>query len=267
MKKKKQDISKHDLIFNTPDTWQELQDKVCLLLNQVGFKAETNFLTKTPRGEVALDVYAVDPFSIDQISYVSECKNWESAVPQTIVHAFNTVMQETGANIGYIISKKGFQQGAYDYSTNTNIKVFTFEELQHRYFDRWFRQYFRKEIFNLTEHFSGYVEPFNSRRTRYFETLNSEHQDRFVTLMGKYQMLEYYLTSLSTPEIGFSHKKEFPDDFELVNLDELKLALSNSSGILFESTCYSDLLIELKKTVNEITLKFDAFFGKNIFKE
>lgn len=44
--------------------------KVCLLLCQAGFIAEKEKIVSTPRGQVELDVYAIDPDSIDQISYV-----------------------------------------------------------------------------------------------------------------------------------------------------------------------------------------------------
>lgn len=109
------------MIYNTPISWQDLQEKVCTILNQIGFIAETNKSCNTPRGQIEIDVYAEDPYSIDNIVYVAECKNWESKVPQTIIHAFTTVMHEIGANIGYIISRNGFQKGAYEYITNMAI--------------------------------------------------------------------------------------------------------------------------------------------------
>lgn len=84
----------------------------------------------TPRGEVEVDVYAIDPNSIDAISYVIECKNWNNSINQSIIHSFITIMYETGCNIGYIVSKIGFQSGAINYTKNTNIKLFTFEEFQ-----------------------------------------------------------------------------------------------------------------------------------------
>src|SRR5436190_13662071 len=129
------------MIFNAPSDWKDLQDKVCSILNQVGFLAETSKTCETPRGQVELDVYAVDPNSIDKITYVLECKNWETRVSQTIIHAFTTVMHETGAHIGYIISKAGFQSGAYDYITNTNISVFMFSEFQNKYFNKLMANY------------------------------------------------------------------------------------------------------------------------------
>ena len=73
-------------IFTEPSDWKDLQNKVCTLLSQSGFNAETEKKVQTPRGEVELDVFAIDPNSIDQISYIIECKNWSSPVNQAVVH-------------------------------------------------------------------------------------------------------------------------------------------------------------------------------------
>ena len=57
-------------IFSEPTDWRDLQNKVCLLLRQAGFTAKTEKKVATPQGEVELDVFAIDPNSIDKISYV-----------------------------------------------------------------------------------------------------------------------------------------------------------------------------------------------------
>ena len=122
------------IIFSEPTDWKDLQDKVCLLLCQAGFIAEKEKIVSTPRGQVELDVYAIDPDSIDQISYVLECKHWKKHVNQSVIHSFMTIMNETGCNIGYIVSKNGFQSGAINYVNFTNIRLFTFDELQKHYY-------------------------------------------------------------------------------------------------------------------------------------
>ena len=92
------------MIYSEPNDWRDLQNKVCLLLSHCGFKAETEKTIKTPRGEVEIDVYAIDPRSIDRISYVIECKNWINPVNQPVVHPFFTfVKKERGKNRGYNI--------------------------------------------------------------------------------------------------------------------------------------------------------------------
>ena len=89
-----------------------------------------------------MDVHAVDERSVDRIQYIVECKNWGSPIPQSIVHSFTTVMHETGANIGFIVSKHGLQSGALNYTQNTNIRGLTYLELQQRYFQAWWEGHF-----------------------------------------------------------------------------------------------------------------------------
>src|SRR5262245_28892942 len=105
-----------------PSTWRGLQDGVCRIFTEIGLRAEQDKQITTPRGTVALDVFAVDEKSVDQVSYVVECKNWTQAIPQTVIHAFTTVMHEVGANIGYIVSREGLQSGAESYTQSTNIR-------------------------------------------------------------------------------------------------------------------------------------------------
>lgn len=73
-----------------------------------------------------VDVCAVDRRSLDKIKYIVKCKNWNTTVPQSVFNSFTTVMHETGANIGFIVSKYGLQSGAKQYTRNTNITGFWF---------------------------------------------------------------------------------------------------------------------------------------------
>lgn len=77
-----------------PPDWKALQAGVARLFNEIGLSARIEEKLKTPRGEVEIDVFAVDETSVDKIRYLVECENWNSAIPQTVVHAFNTVMAE-----------------------------------------------------------------------------------------------------------------------------------------------------------------------------
>ncbi|WP_316237021.1 restriction endonuclease [Bradyrhizobium sp. SZCCHNR1015] len=83
-----------------------------------------------PRGHYDVDVFAEE--TIEGITYriLCECKNWRTKVPQEKVHAFRTIMQETGANRGYIVSRTGFQAGAIEAAQATNIELVTYAQFQ-----------------------------------------------------------------------------------------------------------------------------------------
>lgn len=253
------------MIFDDPKNWQDLQEKVSTILNQVGFDSTTNKVIKTPRGEVEIDVYAVDPYSIDKIIYVIECKNWQAKIPQTIIHSFTTVMSETGANVGYIISKEGFQKGAYDYTNYTSIINLTFKEFQNKYSKMWAGNYFNFEIKQHSDSLIQYTEPINSRRERFFSGLGTEEKKIFIMLKEKYFLFASLLnlTCQNVRRKGLQHVS-----FEaqaLTEIEEFKGLLEVHSGVKFTSTCYAELLTELKMVIQNITNEFNTIFGKDIF--
>lgn len=121
--------------------WEELQTLVARLFLEMGYEAESPYTVELAgRGKKQVDVWIRDPLaSVNQI-YLVECKLWDSRVPQETVHAFKTVMEGAGANTGFIISKVGFQSGAYEAIRYTNIHLLTFEDLQHKYGEEWLRK-------------------------------------------------------------------------------------------------------------------------------
>ena len=146
------------ITHKTPNTWEELEELVTAILNECGMYARRSVTIDSPRGKNDVDVYAEE--NIDGIvqSIICECKNWKSNIPKNSVHAFRTVMEETGVHRGYIISKVGFQTGAKEAVASTNIDLLTFNDFQNKYFDKWIH----KRIWAIEKEFSGfkvYYEP------------------------------------------------------------------------------------------------------------
>jgi len=83
-------------------------------------------------------VYAMDVTRQPRLLILCECKLWKSKVPQNVVRGFRTVMQDSGAHVGYIISSSGFQKGAFESAANTNLHLVTWEEFQQAFYERWF---------------------------------------------------------------------------------------------------------------------------------
>jgi len=52
-----------------------------------------------------------------------ECKYWKRPIPQTVVHAFRTVVADSGANVGLIVSLNGFQAGADSAALLSNVHL------------------------------------------------------------------------------------------------------------------------------------------------
>ena len=122
---------------NPPNTWQDLQNRVGQLFTEIGCDVQIGTTVRLVRGAKEVDVLVRDPVTVPQSTYLCECKFWSTAIPQETVHGFRTVVGDFGAHRGYIISKVGFQAGAFAAVQNTNVELLTFDQLQAVFFDRW----------------------------------------------------------------------------------------------------------------------------------
>jgi hypothetical protein len=148
------------MIFSdAPIDWQDLEMRVCQILAECGCDAERNRHIDLPRGGADIDVYAVDRTREPRLLVLCECKHWNSRVPQTVVHAFRTIVHESGAHVGYIVSSAGFQQGAIDSAEGTNVHLVTWEQFQQAFYERWFGtmdsrlQIVGREVAELSDYF------------------------------------------------------------------------------------------------------------------
>lgn len=82
-----------------PTDWKELQDFIADYLITAGYKATTPFEIDTARGKVEVDVYIESPYELVK-HIVCECKWWNTPVTQEKIHAFRTVVQDIGAELG-----------------------------------------------------------------------------------------------------------------------------------------------------------------------
>jgi hypothetical protein len=121
--------------------WRDLQTKVCQLFTEMGYEAEVGKrIDLAGRGQKEIDVYVTDPLASYNRIYLIECKHWRRRVKQEVVHAFKSVMEESGSNTGFIVSTVGFQPGAVEAAKYTNINLLDFEQLQHSYGKEWYRK-------------------------------------------------------------------------------------------------------------------------------
>lgn len=98
-----------NILYNEPETWRELKLLFSEILNAARYHASNGLQISTVRGNVNIDVLAEDRKTIPKSNYLIECKYWDSDIPQTIIHAFRTVVND-GAHHGLIIAKKDFSQ-------------------------------------------------------------------------------------------------------------------------------------------------------------
>jgi restriction system protein len=186
-----------------PKDWRDLQNKVAEILSDIGFKTEVAKEIETVRGKVEVDVFSVDETQSPSVKYLCECKHWNSRIPQNVVHAFRTVVQDYGANFGFIISKIGFQSGSYTTAQNTNIKLVSWYEFQDVFEDKWFPA-ITDRIYNSLERICSYTEPMYVSKK--LDKLSKEELDVFKKLRSKYLFVGSVITHLKFGRI-------YDDDF------------------------------------------------------
>lgn len=225
-----------------PSTWKELQDDVALLLNQAGYQAVSPCTIETARGNVEVDVLVESPDELVK-KIICECKYWNSPIPKEKVHAFRTVVSDSGAYLGLIISKCGFQSGAIETAKYSNVQLLTWEQLTDLISDKWILCQLRKikrESVPLSEYTSPLHFPYEQlkksdiyryhvacneftalRHTCWMITKTDLEEDSFPTSSmwyqcNRYTSIESYLNFLSERVIVALH--EFEEILESSNI-------------------------------------------------
>ncbi len=117
-----------------------------------------------------------------------ECKNWAKPANKHEVHAFRMVVGESGANTGLLVSAVGFQNGAIDAASYSNVRLVDWNEFQEMFVGRWFRN-FSPTLAEETDPLHEYTEPINARITRKESALSEDRQKRVVALVHKHSPL------------------------------------------------------------------------------
>lgn len=247
------------MISPPPSDWKDLQKQVSKIFRRSGLNSETNKKITTTRGTVNIDVYAEDSSSQPSTTYICECKYWKSNVPKTVVHALRSVVQDYGANWGFIISSAGFQSGAYEAAANSPIKLLTWSEFQELYVDRWIRNHMVRRLREEADPLVEYTEPFNSRIFRKAERLDMEKQQQFRQLRKKYQALGFFVLPFLLMELSGVPSLNLPLRKNIQNLKAVETGLPDD---LLDAIYLSDFVDILCRHAREAISAFDQVFGE-----
>ncbi|MEY8367687.1 restriction endonuclease [Anaerovoracaceae bacterium 42-11] len=168
-----------------PSTWRELQDDVALLLSQAGYQVVSPCTIETARGSVEVDVLVKSPDEFIK-KIICECKYWSSPIPKEKVHAFRTVVSDSGAYLGLIISKCGFQSGSIEAAKYSNVQLLTWEQFTNLISDKWIL-YQLKKIKRESVPLSEYINPLHFP----FELLKESDISRYQAACDEFSDLRY----------------------------------------------------------------------------
>lgn len=110
--------------------WRAYQETVPAFFRSLGLEATTNFTINGVRTTHAIDVY-VKSFHVGfDVVWIVECKQWTKKVTKLHVLALREIVTDVGADRGILLSEKGFQSGALEAATLTDVRVMSLAQLR-----------------------------------------------------------------------------------------------------------------------------------------
>lgn len=173
------------IFYSDPTNWTDLQNKVAQIFDEIGCIVAIEKEITTARGVVNVDVFVEDVTKSPRLIYVCECKYWESQIPKSVIHSFRTVVTDSGAHAGYLISKRGYQSGAYEAATNSNVMLLSWNEFQEFFLDAWYVGMLKK-VHSACAGLRQYImPPFDGSINKLLDT-NKEAQSLYWAMYTKF---------------------------------------------------------------------------------
>lgn len=196
-----------------PKDWKDLQEKVCKLLNEAGYPSESPKEIDTVRGKVEVDVFST---SNDELikQFICECKFWNTAIPKEKVHAFRTVVHDSGSMVGIFISKKGYQSGAYEAAYRSNVLLKDWNEFLGLIEKQWLKKQLAR-IKQIAHPLSVYTDFLDVP----FERLTEHEKGCYKKLNNKY--IEAYISCRNLKNNILDKENIVVDGIKFTACDEL----------------------------------------------
>jgi hypothetical protein len=109
--------------------WKRYQKEAADFFRSLGLEASTDVTLQGVRTKHAIDVLVKSSHVGFEITWLVECKCWQTAVSKLHVLALREIVADLGADRGILLSEAGFQSGAVEAATLTNVHVTSLHEL------------------------------------------------------------------------------------------------------------------------------------------
>lgn len=111
--------------------WSEYQEKAAEFFRSLGLEAATNVKIEGVRTSHDVDVLVKSRHATFEITWIVECKHWQSRVSKLHVLALREIVADTGADRGILLAENGFQIGAAEAAALTNVHLTSLSDSQH----------------------------------------------------------------------------------------------------------------------------------------
>jgi len=110
--------------------WREYQTETEEFFRSLGFVATVESPVPGIRSKHRIDVWVEGDIQGIHFKWVVECKCWKTNVPKEKVMALMSIVQDLGADRGFLLSEVGFQSGAIHAAEHTNITLTSLADLR-----------------------------------------------------------------------------------------------------------------------------------------
>jgi hypothetical protein len=93
--------------------WSEYQVRAAEFFSRLGLTTNIEFEVEGVRGIHVVDVYASGSFNGIAFNWVVECKAWKSNIPKEKVMALAAIVQDVGADRGFLLSEVEEAKGTF----------------------------------------------------------------------------------------------------------------------------------------------------------
>lgn len=200
--------------------WYQFQEEICNYFRSLGAEANTNVTVQGVRTNHDVDILVKTKFLGQSIVWVVEAKKWKSKVNKLQVLGLRTIVDDIGADKGFIISEKGFQSGAEESTHKTNIQLMTYAELKtltKELIQSEIIQTYKERLVLLENRYWSH-----SKKVRQKYGLRGEIWDYPINFSGHSLLLTAHLA------INSALENEYPIDLETYSVEKKGLLIANS---------------------------------------
>lgn len=110
--------------------WKDYQEEAAAFFRGLGLDAKTDVRVKGVRTHHDVDVVVRSQHVGFDITWLVECKHWQTPVSKLHVLALREIVADVGADRGILLCEAGFQSGAVEAATLTNVRATSLVSLQ-----------------------------------------------------------------------------------------------------------------------------------------
>lgn len=110
--------------------WKDYQNQAAHFFRSLGLEAETEVTIQGARTKHDVDVLVKSHHVGFDVTWIVECKHWQSKVSKLHVLALREIVSDTGADRGILLAESGFQSGAFEASILTNVQLTSLADVE-----------------------------------------------------------------------------------------------------------------------------------------